>query len=303
MEVVKMEKVLILLILLAFASPSYAATAYKWVDKEGVVSFTDDYSNVPPEYRARVSTEVMEETPSVGVPTSAQATPPKIEVVKTNSYGSGEPYWMEKVRFWRKQLSEATENYEKVYKEFMGQAESLVRVRFGSKTQYEMGSYALRGLARQLEEYRAKIVEAEKMLDQLSKEAEDAKANLESLEPKIARPAKGIAPTEKEEINTDIYGRDKTWWREKISPWREQLKEATKNYERVREEFIKQGGELGPFRWGGLSLTQYQFISLRLNGLNGQMARYQAQIAEANEMLGKLSREAIETKADPAWLE
>ncbi len=298
-----MKKVLILLILLAFASPSYAATAYKWVDKEGVVSFTDDYSNVPPEYRDRVSTEVMEETSSVGVPTSPQATPPKTEVEKTDIYGSGEPYRMEKVRVWREQLSEATENYEKVYKEFMGQAESLVRVRYGSKTQYEMGSYALRALARELEEYRAKIVEAEKMLDELSKEAEEGKANLEPLEPKIARPAQEIVPTKREETSTDIYGRDKTWWREKISPWREQLKEASKNYERVREEFIKQGGEMGPFRWGGLSLTQYQFISLRLNGLNDQMVRYQSQIAEANEMLGKLSKEAIESKADPAWLE
>ena len=298
-----MKKVLILLILLTFASPSYAATAYKWVNKQGVVNFTDDYSNVPPEYRGQVSTEVMEETPPVGVPTSGQATPPKIEVAKTDTYGSVEPNWMEKVRFWKEQLSEATENYENVYKEFMGQAESLVRVRFGSKTQYKMGSYALRALTRQLEEYRAKIVKAEKMLDELSKETEEAKANLESPEPKIARPAQGIVPAERGEINMDIYGRDKTWWREKISPWREQLKEASENYERVREEFIKQGGELGPFRWGGLSLTQYQFISLRLNGLNDQMARYQAQIAEANDMLGKLSREAKETKADPAWLE
>jgi len=298
-----MKKVLILLILLAFASPSYAATAYKWVDKQGVVNFTDDYSNVPPEYRGQVSTEVMEETPSVGVPTSPQATPQKIEEAKTDSYGLSETNRREKVRFWEEQLSEATENYENVYKEFMGQAESLVRVRFGSKTQYKMGTYALRGLAQQLEEYRARIAKAEEMLDELSKETGEAKANLESPEPKIARPAKEIVPTEREEINTDIYGRDKTWWREKISPWRDQLKEASKNYERVREEFIKQGGELGPFRWGGLSLTQYQFISLRLNGLNDQMAKYQAQIAEANEMLGKLSREAVEAKADPAWLE
>jgi chromosome segregation ATPase len=297
-----MRKILILLILLVFVSPAYAATAYKWVDKEGVVNFTDDYSNVPPEYRARVSTEVMGETPSVGVPTSPQAAPQKIEEAKTDIYGLGETNGGEKVRFWKEQLSEATENYENVYKEFMGQAESLVRVRFGSKTQYEMGSYALRALARQLQEYRAKIVKAEEMLDELSKETEEAKANLESLEPKIARPAQEIVPTEKEGINTDIYGRDKTWWREKISPWKEQLKEATKNYERVREEFIKQGGELGPFRWGRLSLTQYQFISLRLNDLNDQMAKYQAQIAEADEMLGKLSKEAIETKADPAWL-
>jgi hypothetical protein len=303
MEVVKMKKVFILLILLIFCSPAYAATAYRWVDKEGVVNYTDDYDRIPSDYRAQANTEVMEEIPSVRVPTFPQATPPKIEVVETDHYGSVEPYWMEKVRFWKEQLSEATENYENVYKEFMGQAESLVRVRFGSKTQYEMGSYNLRALARQLQEYRAKIVKAEKMLDELSKEAEEAKTNLESMEPKIAGPAQGIVPTEREEITTDIYGRDKTWWREKISPWREQLKEASKNYERVREEFIKQGGKLGPFRWGGLSLTQYQFISLRLNGLNDQMARYQAQIAEANEMLGKLSREATEAKADPAWLE
>jgi chromosome segregation ATPase len=302
MEVVKMKKVLILLILLVFTSPAYAATAYKWADKEGVVNYTDDYGNIPPEYRGRVSTEVMEETPSVGVPTSPQVTPQKIEEAKTNIYGRDETWWRERVRFWKEQLLEATENYENVYKEFMEQAESLVRVRFGSKTQYEMGSYALRGLTQQLEEYRAKIVKAEKMLDELSKEAEEAKANLESLEPKIARPAQEIASTEKEEISTDLYGRDKIWWREKISPWKEQLKEATKNYERVQEEFIKQGGELGPFRWGRLSLTQYQMISSRLNGLNAQMARYQAQIAEANEMLGKLSKEAKETKADPAWL-
>jgi len=300
---VAMKKVFILLILLAFASPAYAVTAYKWVDKEGVVNFTDDYSNVPSEYSAQISTEVMEEIPSVGVPTSVQATPPKIEVAKTDIYGSGEPYWMEKVRFWRKELSEATENYENVYKEFMGQAESSVRVRFGSKTQYKMGSYALSGLTRQLEEYRAKIVKAEKMLDELSKGAEEAKANLEPLEPRIARPTQKIVPAEREEINMDIYGRDKSWWREKIYPWREQLKEASKNYGRVREEFVKQAEELSPSRWGGLSLTQYQFISLRLNGINDQMARYQAQIAEANEMLGKLSREAMETKADPAWLE
>ncbi len=298
-----MKKVPILLILLAFASPSYAATVYKWVDKAGVVSFTDDYSNVPPEYRAQVSTEVMVETPSIGVPTSAQATPPKTEVAKTDSYGSGEPYRMEKVSFWKEQLSEATENYENVYKEFMGQAESSVRVRYGSRTQYKMSSYALSGLTGQLEEYRAKIVKAEKMLDELSKGAEEAKANLEPVEPRIARPAQEIVPTEREEINMDIYGRDKTWWREKIYPWREQLKEASKNYGRVREEFVEQAEELSPSRWGGLSLTQYQFISLRLNGINDQMAKYQAQIAEANEMLGKLSREAMETKADPAWLE
>ena len=297
-----MKKMFILLILLVFISPAYATTAYKWVNKEGVVNYTDDYSNVPPEYRARVSKEVMEETPSVGVSTSPQATPQKIEEAKTDIYGSGETYRREKIRFWKKQLLEATENYETVYKKFMEQSERLVRVNFGSKTQYQMGTYDLSGLTQQLEEYRAKIVKAEKMLDELSKEAEEAKVNPEWLEPKNARPAQEIASTEKEEINTDLYGRDKVWWREKVGPWKEQLEEATKNYEKVQEEFMKQGEALGPFRWGRLSLTQYQMVSSRLNGLNAQMARYQAQIAGANEMLGKLSREAKETKADPEWL-
>ncbi len=141
------------------------------------------------------------------------------------------------------------------------------------------------------------------MLDELSKEAERAKANPEWLEPGIAPTAQEIASTKKEKINTDLYGRDETWWREKVRPWKEQLKEATENYEKTQEEFVKQGEALGPFRWGRLSLTQYQMISSRLNTLNDQMAMYRAQTIEANEMLKKLSKEAREAKADPAWLD
>jgi len=52
-----------------------------------------------------------------------------------------------------------------------------------------------------------------------------------------------------------------------------------------------------------MSLTQYQMLSSRLNILNNEMAKYYAQMAEANKTLDKLSREATETKADPTWLE
>jgi hypothetical protein len=50
-----MKKLLIffLLFLFIFAS-SASATIYKWIDKGGVVSFTDDYSKVPPIYRESV---------------------------------------------------------------------------------------------------------------------------------------------------------------------------------------------------------------------------------------------------------
>jgi uncharacterized protein YfcZ (UPF0381/DUF406 family) len=40
-----------------------------------------------------------------------------------------------------------------------------------------------------------------------------------------------------------------------------------------------------------------------LDRLKEEMFKYGDQIAEANEILEKLSKEAKETKADPAWLE
>ena len=182
-EVVKMKKFLIILILLAFAIPGHGATIYKWLDKDGVVNYTDDYNKVPAFYRDRV--EILEFFTEKGVPVQTPQTTPGI----------------------------------------------------------------------------------------------------------------------KEGVRTDTYGRDETWWREKVRPWKEQLKEATENYERVREEYMRQAEGLGPFNFGMMSLTQYQMLSSRLNILNNEMAKYYAQMVEANKTLDKLSREATETKADPTWLE
>jgi len=178
-----MKRYIILLILLVFAAPVSGATIYKWVDKDGVVSFTDDYDNVPSAYRDQV----------------------------------------------------------------------------------EIKNYHTEGVA----------------------------------------PAYNPdGPSQKtQESNVDIYGRDETWWREKVRPWKEQLKGATENYENVQKQYMEQSEGLSPYNFGKMSLTQYQMLSARLQILNGEMEKYQDQIAEANEMLGKLSQEAKETKADPAWLE
>ena len=43
-------------------------------------------------------------------------------------------------------------------------------------------------------------------------------------------------------------------------------------------------------------------LSSRLDILNSDMAKYRAQMVEANEMLEKLSEEQKRTKAHPAWL-
>ena len=176
-----MRKIVIFLILLIFAVPAYATTVYKWVDKEGVVNYTDDINHVPQSYRDRVKREEFVEE---------KGTPAQVTTAKTN-----------------------------------------------------------------------------------------------------------------EEIKTDIYGRDETWWREKVRPWREQLKEATENYENTHKQYMEQSEGLSPYNFGKMSLTQYQMLSARLQILNAEIEKYQGQIAEANEMLSKLSQEAKETKADPTWLE
>ena len=79
--------------------------------------------------------------------------------------------------------------------------------------------------------------------------------------------------------------------------------EATENHERVQKEYMRQAEGLSPYNFGKMSLTQYQMLSARLQILNAEMENYQGQIAEANEMLSKLSQEAKETRANPAWLE
>jgi putative lipase involved disintegration of autophagic bodies len=176
-----MKKLLILLILLVFAVPAYTATIYKWVDKEGVVNFTDDPSKVPPSYQNRV-------------------------------------------------------------------------------------------------------------------EMEEKKDVREEVSP---RPPQAVtSEKEPEEIKKDIYGRDETWWREKVGMWKQRLKEATENLEKLREKYAEQTEQLG--HTGLVSRARYQD---KANKYTEEKKKYEAQIAEANAMLEKLSKEAQESKADPAWLE
>jgi len=66
---------------------------------------------------------------------------------------------------------------------------------------------------------------------------------------------------------------------------------------------MEQAEGLGPYKFGKMSLTQYQMLSSRLEILSKEMETYQGQIAEAKNMLAKLSKEAKEAGADPSWLE
>ncbi len=181
-----MKKLFVLLILLIFAAPVDAATIYKWVDKDGVVNFTDDLSKVPPSYRNQVEKEERKEV-------KEEVTPPP--------------------------------------------------------------------------------------------------------------PRTETRDNKPEEIETDTLGRDEAWWREKVRPWKEQLKEATEKYEEAKKNYEKKSDELAQTNFAGRSRSQSKWDVMALNRLREEREKYQAQISEANEMLGKLSKEAQESKADPAWLE
>ena len=104
------------------------------------------------------------------------------------------------------------------------------------------------------------------------------------------------------ELKTDIYGRDEAWWRDKVRPWKEKLKQATEDYENAERNFTKKSEELSQTNFYGRSRSQTKWDVMDLNRLNEEKKKYEAQVAEANEMLEKLSKEADESKANPDWL-
>jgi hypothetical protein len=114
------------------------------------------------------------------------------------------------------------------------------------------------------------------------------------------RPSPSIAPAPKEEMRADIYGRDETWWRGRVRPWNELLKEATGNHERVQQKFLAKAEELSTGTYW--SRSQYQIVAVELDRLKAEMGKYETQIMEARDHLEKLEKEAEESKADPNWL-
>jgi mRNA-degrading endonuclease HigB of HigAB toxin-antitoxin module len=178
-EVVQLRGILILLILFIFLSPAYAATVYKWVDKEGVVNFTDDLSKVPPSYRNRVEMEERKDAKEELTPQPARPVTrgDEEEEMKTDIYGRDETWWREKVRPWKEKLKEATEKYEAAEKKYTEKSDELSRRRFGSPTQYKMNIIELDKVREEKEKYQAKISEANAMLEKLSKEAQESKAD------------------------------------------------------------------------------------------------------------------------------
>jgi hypothetical protein len=174
-----MRRILYTLVFLVLLSPAYAENIYKWTDEKGVVHYSDDLNKVPPAYRNRVDVEKWGDTPKpeASPPAPLQAPSQKSEEVKTDIYGQDEAYWKGRVRPWRERLEEANANYAKAQSKFTEKSEELSRRKYGSPTQYKFNIIELDRLKEEMSKYQAEIAEATEMLNRISKEAEEAKAN------------------------------------------------------------------------------------------------------------------------------
>ncbi len=114
-------------------------------------------------------------------------------------------------------------------------------------------------------------------------------------------PIQKIAPQKGEQGRTDIYGQSEAYWRGKVRPWKEFLKTAEANYDKVHEKFMEKAMELSAKKFG--SRTQHKMGITELDRLKEEMLKYADQIADAKEALERISKEAREAKANPDWLE
>ena len=290
-----MNKLISLLILLFFFSPSYGATVYQWVDNKGTYNFADDLEKIPSAYHNQVRVKKMEDFPEM-VPPAFPSTPkaaPQQEEVRRDILGLGEEWWREKVHPWERQLQEASRNYEAANEEFLKESDLLILRKFGSPQQFKSTFIGMNNLKWERAKYEAEVIQAEEMLEKISREAEELGADpgwLTGASTSGQRAFLNIA-------EMDVYG-EKEWWAEKVLAQREQVKEAVEKYEKVYEEYNKEAEKLGPSRFGGLSLTQFQMTAIRLEALKDEMAKYQLQVSEATQTLKKLLKEAEEANPD-----
>jgi hypothetical protein len=157
------------------ASIVHAHIIYKWVDKDGIENYTDDYSKIPISYRDRVNILYIHEE-AVSPPVQKIA-PQKREDSGKDIYGRDERWWREKARLLKERLKEAEERYEKAHEKFMQKAMELGRRRFGSPTQYKSIIKELDSFKEEIIKYQAQIALVHDEWSKLYKEAEESKAN------------------------------------------------------------------------------------------------------------------------------
>lgn len=289
-----MLKAIFLLILFILPSSLYAEFYFSWIDEKGVYNFSDNYEKVPLAYRNQVQRRVIEEVPETQ-PRMLSPTPqaiPQREVIERGETSNFQEEWRGRKEIQsEQQLKQAEEAYGAVNKDYLEESDTLIERRYGSHQQFKSTIIGMTILRQERDRYEVRLIEAKETLKRISNGFSAG-----SSAPKV-----GSLSSIK--VERDIYGRDKAWWRQKVFGQREQLKKTVDNYEKAYEAYTQAIDKLDPSRFGGLSLTQYQMISSRLTVLKGEMAKYEAQVNEADESMRKLIREAEESRANLEWLE
>ena len=264
---------------------SVHAEVYKWIDDKGIIHFTDDYSNVPSSYRERFKVEVRkdireEETPSRPQETIGRG---KKEQSKAVLYGGEEVWWKEKVNSSMDQLEEATTNYESAQGRFVEKADELSRRRFGSPTMYKFDIIKLNRLNEERMNCKALMEEASERVRKLFK-------------PGFWEAASFMG----EENTTDIYGLGEDWWRDRVRPWKERLEKLNASYENAEKKFMGIAEDLSGRGFGNRHTIKAKIIEL--DRANQEVLNYRNEIAENEEALERISKDAEESKANPGWL-
>ena len=176
-----MKKVLMsIFVLWMLVSTGYGGTVYKWLDKDGVVNFTDDDNQIPSEYRDQAQREELGNSQEVETSALPPVSTHASEATKVDIYGKGEDYWRAKVQPWKKQLQDATENIESITGKINERAEEEAGKNL-SPTQRNIDLAYRNQLLEELSNYQAQVRKANEMLSKITKEAEEAKASPEWL--------------------------------------------------------------------------------------------------------------------------
>ena len=157
---------------LGFAGPA-SAELYRWVDENGMLHVTDDFMNVPEEYRYEGEVEIGEErVPSEAETRSAPVRSPSYKSrKKTSSTGGSAELYGEKTLIWwrnsingaKKKIKSVEDDYEK-RKQYVNVFE---RGRFNSDQLFEKDE------VERYEAYKENLPEMEERIEELKKDLKD----------------------------------------------------------------------------------------------------------------------------------
>ena len=260
------------------------AEVYKWIDNKGTIHFTDDESRIPSSRADRLKVEIRKDMREEIPPLEPQKIILKGEEEKASpDPDKQEEEWRDSMRPWVEKLEEATAYFDAAQRRFVERAEELSRRRYGSPTMYKFDIIKLNHLNQERMKYKAQMEEADEMVRKLSKADFWAAAS-----------------TIKEGKGTDIYGIGEDWWRERVRPLRKKLEELNASYENAEKKFMGIAVDLSKRGYGNRHTIKAQII--QLDWANQELLKYREEIAENDEELGRISRDAEESMADPEWL-